>query len=172
MFVDKQELISIFKKEFEAWERLLGGLNTSQITSPSLHNGMSIKDTMAHLAAWQRRGVAQIEATLHNHAPNFPPWPVEVDEEETPDAVDRANAWILEANRDRPWADVHEEWRDGFLRFLELVRTIPESDLRSDGKLAWLAEFQPSEVLPRTYDMHHSEHRGLLEAWLRIHTAP
>ena len=169
MFIDKQELIAIFETEFEAWERVLAGLSTAQITSPSLPNGMSIKDTMAHLGAWQRRTIARLEAALHNHEPQFPQWPVELDEEESQDAVDRANAWILATNRDRPWADVHREWREGFLRFLELVRAIPKSDLRPGGKLAWMAEYQHSEVLAGAYDHHHSEHRGPLEAWLREH---
>jgi hypothetical protein len=170
MFVDKQELIAIFENEFEAWERLLAGLSTAQITNPFLPNRLSIKDTMAHLRAWQQRTIARLEAALHDHEPHFPQWPVELDEE-SQDAVDQANAWILATHRDRPWADVYQEWREGFLRFLELVRTIPESDLRPDGKLAWMAEYQHSELLAGSYDHHHSEHRGLLEVWLREHTA-
>jgi hypothetical protein len=171
MFVDKQKLMAIFEMEFEAWERLLAGLSTAQITNPSLPDGSSIKDTMAHLAAWQQRTSARLQAALHDHEPRFPQWPVELDEEESRDAVDRANAWILATHRDRPWADVHREWREGFLRFLQLVRAIPESDLRPDGKLAWMAEYQFSDVLAGAYDHHHSEHRGLLEAWRREHTA-
>lgn len=171
MFLNKQELTAIFEKEFEEWESLLAGLSLAQITTPSLPDGLSIKDTMAHLRAWQQRTIAQLEATLNDHSPRFPEWPATwlaaLDEEESSDAVDRVNAWILTTNHPRPWADIHQEWRDGFLRFLELVRLIPESDLRPDARLAWMAEYQPSDVLPGAYDHHHSEHRGLLTAWLR-----
>ena len=169
MFADKQELIAIFETEFEAWECLLAGLNVAQITETSLSDGLSIKDTMAHLTAWQQRTSARLEAALHDHEPRFPQWPVELDEEESPDAVDRANAWILATNRDRPWVDVYQEWRQGFLRFLDLVRVIPESALRPHEKLAWMADYQPSDLLADSYDHHHTEHRGLLVAWLRDH---
>src|SRR5688572_10575519 len=138
MFLNKQELTATFEKEFEEWERLLAGLSPAQITTTSLSDGLSIKDTMAHLGAWQQRTIAQLEATLHDHQPRFPEWPVALDEDESSDAVDRANAWILVSSRSRPWAEIHQEWREGFLRFLELVRLIPESDLRPDGKLAWM----------------------------------
>lgn len=172
MFVDKPELIAIFTAEFAAWESLLAGLSTAQITNPALPDGLSIKDTMAHLAAWQQRTIARLEAALHNHEPHFPQWPVALADEEASAVVDQANAWILATNRERPWAEIHREWREGFQRFLELVRAIPAADLRPEGKLAWMADYQPSDVLAGAYDHHHSEHRGLLEAWLRAHTHP
>jgi hypothetical protein len=67
MFVDKQELIRIFEKEFQAWERLLADLSTAHITSPSPPDGLSVKDTMAHLGAWQQRTIALLDAALQNH---------------------------------------------------------------------------------------------------------
>lgn len=171
MFIDKRELIAMHESEFETWERLLASLSTAQITNPSLPDGLSVKDTIAHLGAWQQRTIARLEAALHGHEPHFPQWPVALDEAESSDAVDRANAWILETQRDRPWTDVHQEWRKGFLHFLELVRAIPESDLRPEGKLAWVAEYQLLAGHAGSYDYHHAEHRRLLEAWLRNHTA-
>jgi hypothetical protein len=172
MFVDKRELVAMHEGELEAWERLLAGLSGAQMTSPRPPEGLSVKDTVAHLAAWQARTVARLAAALRGHAPQFPDWPVELDEEESREAVDRANAWIREANRGRPWADVHQGWHEGFLRFLELLRAVPEADLRPGAKLAWLAEYQPLEGYPGFYDFHHAEHRAQLEAQMRNQAAP
>ena len=172
MFVDKRELVAMHQGELEAWERLLAGLSTTQITNPLLPGVLSVKDTVAHLGAWQARTIARLEATVQGHEPRFPQWPVEVDEEESREAVDRANAWILAANRDRPWTAVHQQWRKGFLRFLELLRAVPEPDLRPGGKLAWLAEYQPLEGYPGFLDYHHAEHRAQLEAWVSDQAAP
>lgn len=166
MFVDKRELIAIFESEFEAWERLLTGLSLAQLMEPGLPGGLTVKDTMAHLGAWQQRTIAQLEAALHGHEPHFPPWPVALDEEESSDAVDRANAWILETHRHRPWSDIYREWREGFLRFLELVRAIPEADLLPGKELAWMAEYQLWDGLSGAYEHHHAEHRRQLEASL------
>jgi carboxymethylenebutenolidase len=171
MLVGKQELIDLHKREFDAWERILAGLSTWQITHPALPDSLSVKDTVAHLAAWQQRTIARLEAALHGHEPQFPHWPVALDEAESSDTVDHANAWILESQRNRPWTDVHQEWRTGFLHFLALLQEIPETDLRPDSKLAWLAEYQPLADHPDVYDYHHAEHRVLLESWLRSPTA-
>jgi hypothetical protein len=167
MFVDKPALLDMHEHEFETWERLLAGLSPTQITNSSLADGLSIKDTIAHLAAWQERTIARLEAALQGHEPHFPHWPVALDEAESSAAVDRANAWILETQRDRPWTDVHQAWRKGFLRFLDLLRAIPEADLRPQGKLAWMAEYYPLDGHAGSYDYHHAEHRVQLEAWLR-----
>ena len=171
MFLDKAEIIAMHEREFEAWERLLASLRIAQITDPLLPDGVSVKDTVAHLAAWQARTIAQLDAALHGHEPQFPEWPVELDAEESSDAVDQANAWIRETHRDQPWADVYQEWRKGFLHFLELLRAMPESDLRPGGKLAWLAEYQLLDGRAGSYDYHHAEHRGLLDAWISKHAA-
>jgi hypothetical protein len=172
MFIDKRELLAMHEGEFETWERLLAGLSTAQITHPALANGLSVKDTIAHLAAWQQRTIARLEAALQGHAPQFPQWPVALDEEESSEAVDRANAWILETQRHRTWADVHQQWQTGFLHFLELLRAIPEADLLPGGKLAWVAEYHPLDGHPGFYDYHHAEHRVQLETWLRNQADP
>jgi hypothetical protein len=135
--------------------------------NPILPDGLSVKDTVAHLAAWQARTIARLEAAVQGHPPQFPEWPVELDDEESPEAVDRANAWILAVNGDRPWADIYQAWRGGFGRFLDVLRAVPEAELKPGGKLAWLAEYQPLEDYPDFYDYHHAEHRAQLEAWLR-----
>lgn len=171
MFVEKQELIAMHQNEFEAWQRLLSSLSPGQTTNPLLPNGLSVKDTVAHLATWLERTIARLEAALDDHEPHFPQWPVELDEEESSEAVDRANKWILETHRHRPWTDVYQEWRKDYLRFLELLRALPESDLRPDGKLSWVVEYQPLKGYPGEYDYHHAEHRVELEDWIRKQAA-
>jgi len=103
MFVDKRQLIDMHESEFEKWERMLASLSPAQITDPSLADGLSVKNVIAHLKAWQARTIARLEGALQGHTPHFPQWPVELAEEESNDAVDRANAWILATQRDRPW---------------------------------------------------------------------
>jgi hypothetical protein len=72
MVVDKREMLVIHEREFEAWERLLARLSPAQLTDPSLPASLSVKDTMAHLGAWQGRTIARLKAALHGHEPRFP----------------------------------------------------------------------------------------------------
>src|SRR5262245_1301894 len=127
MIVDKREMLAIHEGEFEAWERLLARLSRAA-HRPIPTSRLSVKDTLAHLGAWQGRTIARLEAALHSHEPCFPTWPMEVSDEETSDEVDRANAWILETNRTLSWGAVEQGWRTGILRLLELLRSIPDAD--------------------------------------------
>jgi hypothetical protein len=172
MWMDKPQMLALHEAELAAWEQLLAGLDDEQRTGRPLPDGLTVKDTLAHLAAWQARTNARLEAALAGRQPVFPPWPVELDAAESAAAVDRANAWILAANRVRPWADVHQEWHQGFRRFLELLSAVPEDALRPGGRLAWLAEYEPLEGYPGFHDFHHAEHRAWLEAWLSDQTMP
>jgi hypothetical protein len=171
MILTKPELVALHENELAAWERTLAGLSPAQITDPWLPAGLSVKDIVAHLAAWQTRTVARLEGALQRRAPDFPAWPVALDDGESPATVDQANAWILETSRAQSWAEVRHGWRQGFGRFLERLRAVPETDLQPGGALAWLADYQPLEGFPGFLDFHHAEHRAELEASLRDQAA-
>jgi hypothetical protein len=160
---DKQQLMATLKQEFDRWEELVSGLNEEQLNTPQPTSTMSIKDVLAHLLAWQQRSIARLEAALHNKELEFPQWPIDLD----PDAddVDQINAWIYQTYHDRPWAEVHQLWRNGFLRFMELGEAIPEKDLFEVGKYHWLKEYSISMVLVWSYEHHHVEHLEPLLKW-------
>jgi hypothetical protein len=83
--------------------------------------------------------------------------------------LDQINAWIYETYREQPWSSVHHDWREGFLRFLELGEAIPEKELLEAGRYPWLEGHPLSLVLVSSYEHHHEEHLEPLLAWLRQH---
>jgi hypothetical protein len=108
----KRGLVSALQEEFDRWEKLLGALSDDQIVAHSLPAGLSIKDVVAHLWAWQQLSVARLDAALHNREPDFHLGPEGLD----PDAeenLELINAWIHETNLNRSWLDVHRDWRKG-----------------------------------------------------------
>jgi hypothetical protein len=82
--------------------------------------------------------------------------------------TDRINAWIYESHREQPWSQVHQNWRAGFLRFLELPESIPEKELLDGGRYPWLQGHSLALILVASYD-HHQEHLEKTYAWLREH---
>jgi hypothetical protein len=153
---DKKQILMMMRAEFERWETLLGGLSEAQITARQLAGGWSICDVMAHLRAWQQRSIARLEAAAQDRAPVYPDWPADLDPDLEEDAQ-RLNAWLYENNRDRPWADVHSEWRAGFLRLMELAESIPEADLLTVGRYDWWRDYALAYVLTASME-HHDEH--------------
>jgi hypothetical protein len=165
MMNDKTQIINMLREEFIRWEELLAGIDEEQITASNRIAKLSIKDIVAHLTAWQQTSVARMEAARHNRDPEFPKWPPELDPESEAD-LDQINAWIYEIHHEKPWSDIHREWRERYLRFLELGEAIPEKDLLDVGRYPWLKGYPLSAVLLGSYE-HHEEHLKPLLVLLR-----
>lgn len=152
----KTQLMTALREEFERWETRLAGLAEGQITAAPDEGGFSIKDTMAHLHAWQQISMARLEAALDHREPDYPAWLGGLD----PDAeehLETINMGVYQTFRDGSWVDVHQVWRDGFRRLLALAEAVPEEDLMEAGRYAWLADDPLSAVLVGTLE-HHEEH--------------
>jgi hypothetical protein len=163
---DKKQILEMLREEYDRWEDLLAGLSEAQITARQLPSGLSVKDVIAHLWAWQTRSVARTEAARQNREPVLPGWPENLDPN-SEDDLEPINAWIHETNRDKSWAGVYQDWRDGFRRFLESGEKIPEKDLLEPGKFPWLGGYPLAFILFSSYNHHHEEHLEPLLDWLR-----
>ena len=157
---DKGQILTRLQAEFSRWEELLGRLSEDQITIPFHPSSWSTKDVIAHLWAWQQRSIARLEAALHDSEPEFPNWPGDLDPEPAGEPH-QVNAWIYETYREEPWSSVHGNWREGFLRLLELGEAVSEEDVTEPGRYAWLEGLPLSFILQASCD-HHEEHRELL----------
>jgi hypothetical protein len=161
MTQNKEEVITMLWDEFQRWERMLARLTDEQITARALPAGLSIKDIVGHLHAWQVRSVARLEAAINHAEPAFELGPsgVNADNEEDLESI---NAWIHARYLGRPWQKVHRDWQMNFLELLDLAEAIPERDLLQAGKYDWLGDRTLADVLYGSYDHHHEEHYGPL----------
>lgn len=162
----KSQLLAALRQEFDRWEKLLGSLSEEQLVSRDLPAGLSIKDIVAHLMAWQQLSIARLEAAGDNRDPEYALGPAGLD----PDAdenIERINAWIHKTYMDVPWPQAYSKWREGFLRFLALADTLPEQALFQPARYWWLKDTPLSAVLVSSYDHHHEEHYQPLVQWLK-----
>jgi hypothetical protein len=159
---NKTQLMTALRQEFERWQSRLAGLAEGQITAAPDDGGFSIKDTMAHLHAWQQISIARLEAALHHREPDYPAWlgGLYPDAEEHLETI---NTGVYQTYRDWPWVDVHQVWRDGFRRLLELAEAMPEEILSEPGRYAWLEGYPLSAILLGSLE-HHQEHFDSLQA--------
>jgi hypothetical protein len=155
--------LTALRELFDQWETLLASLSETQITTPLLPSPWSTKDVIAHLWAWQQRSIARIEAALSNQAPELPNWLPGLDPD-AEGATDQINAWIFKTCQEQPWSKVHQDWREGFLRFLDSSTGITEKDLLDPSRYPWLEGRPLAFILLASYD-HHQEHYEKLLAW-------
>jgi hypothetical protein len=163
----KKQIILKLREEFNRWEELIAGLNEGQINLPLTPSTFSIKDTLAHLMAWQQVSIGRLTAARLGKEPVFPEWAVGIDPDT--EEADPINARIYELYRQQSWARVHQDWREGFIRFLKLSEDIPENDFADAKKYAWLNGYPLLAVLEGSFEHHHNDHLEPLLAWLREH---
>jgi hypothetical protein len=162
----KEDWLYQLQDEFDRWENLLAGLDEAYIVARQLPSGLSIKDVIAHLWAWQQLSIARLEAAIDDRAPTYQLHPNALDPD-VEENLERINAWIHESNENRSWEDVHVDWQKGYQLLLDLAAAIPAQDLMAEGKYAWLHGQPLVAVLDGSYDHHHNEHYGPLVQWLR-----
>jgi hypothetical protein len=163
----KDHILAALREQFHRWQDTLTSLSMEQVTTPLIPSQWSIKDNIAHLWAWQQRSIARLEAGLLNREPEFPTWPADLDPD-LEDDIDGINNWIYQTGREISWKDVNRNWKQGFVRFLELGEKLPEKDLLDSGKYSWMKGYPLVFTLLGSYD-HHREHLEELVAWLQEH---
>lgn len=157
-FSQQNALLIELRKEQAAWEALLDEIGEAHMTQPEVAGGWSIKDIVAHLTGWRRRSVRRFQALLH-HEPDFsPPWPPELRED------DEINAWMYEANRNRPLADVLSDSREVFQQLVETLDAISRDELQDLRRILGLEEDQVSGSM--FFAHFHQEHEPDMRAWL------
>jgi len=163
----KEHILRALREQFNHWEELLAGMSDEQIAAPLLPSDWSVKNDIAHLWAWQQISIARMEAARQDREPELPRWAAEL-QTNWEDNADQTNAWIYETYREQPWSKVHQDWMEGFLRFLKLGGEIPEKDLLDSGRYSWLDGHPLALILIASYD-HHQEHLEKLIIWLQEH---
>jgi hypothetical protein len=152
----KDHILAAVKEQFESWEDLLARLTEAEISAPIFELGRSIKDLIAHLWAWQQISIARMEGGLYNREPKLPAW-ITDSVENWEENVDHVNALIFETQRQKSWAEIHQNWETGFLHFIQLGSAIVERDLLDGDKYPWLKGYSLAFILVASYD-HHQEH--------------
>ena len=163
----KEHILAAMREQLDRWEKVMAHLSEVQIVAPNFDLEWSIKDVIAHLWAWQQVSIARVEAGIENREPAYPKWIVESIEDWEEDS-DRVNALTFERYHEKPWSEIHENWKRGFSHLLEVASDIPEPDLLDGDRYAWLHGHSLAAILIASYD-HHQEHYEKLARWLQEH---
>jgi hypothetical protein len=160
----KGHILTALREQFDSWEELLASLGEEQLTAPHFDFDWAVKDVIAHLWGWQQISIARMEAGVRDQEPQFPTWINELGDIWEEDA-NQTNARIYQNFHEQSWSIVHQNWREGFLRLLELGNKISERDLLNGDRYPWLKGYSLAFILVASYD-HHQEHFEKLLAWL------
>lgn len=154
--ITKSKLLIAIRAERKALEEVLAALTHDQMLQPSASGEWTVKDALAHISAWERRMLSWIGSHLRGEAPDVPlPWDVE-----------RMNAETYAQVKDRPLAEVLEEFRRSYREALTLAESLSEEQLQTAYTDTWPMGPLWLGVAANT-DWHYKEHRKDIEAWLK-----
>ena len=153
----KQQFLDALKTERSRWEDLLAQVGEDRMERGGVTGEWAVKDIIAHISAWEGRPIAWLNALRSESAPQPPLWPADQTEEQI-------NAWIFNANRHRPLAEVLAESRRSFAQVLAGVESAPDEALSK--RYAWLNRRTMLDALPGNTYEHYREHGELIRSWL------
>lgn len=132
---------------------IIDQLSHEQMTEATDEGGWSIKDHLAHIAEWQRRGLAAIEGR--------PPWEafgIERDQYERLD-IDGINEILYERNKDRPVEEVITDFRKTQEKVVLTLEQMNEDDLQREIPQEYSSKYRTiGELALSTFPGHDHEH--------------
>jgi len=125
---------------------------------PGVAGAWSIKDIVAHLAAWRRRTVGRLEAVAHGQPEPAHEWPADLHED------DEINAWFHARDRDKSVRETLAESRRVFAQLTSAIEKLPEDALDDPARFPWM---EGTAVTGATLFGHfHDEHEADMRAYL------
>lgn len=156
---DKAALLEVIRSERARFETLLAGLTEAQMVEPGVEADWSIKDLMAHIAAWERLAMDRIQAAQTGSALQYPLIAGD-------DFVDQFNAQVCQAHADQPLAEVQTEFRNAHQDFIRQIETLEESKLPQKLNFDWSGKLTFQVMISANTHWHYAEHAAAIEKWL------
>jgi hypothetical protein len=169
----KNELLERMRAGREEWDALIAQIPDSARTEPALPGGWSVKDLIAHVAAYENWTAAQIRAANEGRTPTnselygsdeTPGHPEEWDigedvvNQTEPDIVDRQNARIYAQYKETPLAEVMTFSSQAFADLMAAVEAVSEEDVTRTGAQAWTEDATLLEIIPGQCYAHYEHH--------------
>lgn len=130
-YIDKQATIDRFKNEHDRLKELVISLPEEQVLSQKVLGDWTIKDIIAHLAAWNWEAIDEVDRVLQNEAT----WPARYEGKLGEDEFNRKE---VEKRKGKPWDEVINEWDDSFWTQIKRMEKItPEEWRHQSGNQMW-----------------------------------
>lgn len=142
-----EAIIDKIESGFANVVRLYRSVPVTAVEETSLPNGWSVKDVIAHLAAWEWRCASLLRESHKTNAPL----------KAEPD-VEALNREIHQERQDWGWEEVEYDFRAAHRALLEAIRELPQERL--------IDPFVQEAIAGETWE-HYAEHLPELQHWHR-----
>ena len=157
----REEALAAFDAARREHQHFLASIPRERMTEPGATGPWSVKDVIAHVAAWRGRTLDRLEAAAAGRPEPPPPWPPGLEED------DAINEWFYEQHRDDPLDAVLARWNTSFDRLLAAFMALPDEVVYDPAYFLWLEGHSLVEAVHSGFLGHfREEHEPVLRAWL------
>lgn len=157
---DKAELLQRLQEKRVDFDNLIATVPQITVEEPNLPNNWSVKDLLAHVAAYERWMAGNIQAVNEGRSPtkeDLYDEGVELDSGD-PFDLDTLNASIYAHFQDKPWPEIRTFAGDAYARLVDAISNAPEEDFDREGLHPWLDNGSLLTRLPELTYGHYQEH--------------
>lgn len=145
MEITAEAIIEKIESRYNEIVRFYRSVPVTNLVEPTLPNGWSVKDMLAHIAAWEWRCAFLLDEVHDTDAPL----------KANPD-VDALNRETYEERHEWSWEEVESDFRDAHQTLLKSIRQLPPQRLKDTIIQKSIAE--------NTWQ-HYEEHLRDLQRW-------
>lgn len=162
--MSKAELLERMAAAHEALEQRLSELDEGQMIDIDVYDGLTIKDVLAHIAAWMRLEIDWIEATRRGDTPTLLAPGYELGDGDSEAVINRLNAYFYRTHQTEPLADIRAEFQASYGALLALVQSMPETELTDPHRFPWYRGRPVWRSIALNTYRHYQEHIDLVDA--------
>lgn len=159
----KTQLLADIKSEHQRLENYLELLKDDEMLTAGVVGSWSVKDLLAHLTAWEQLFLSWYRAGLTNASVR--PSPVGMGRT----AIDEINQRVYADNRDKPLAQVLEDFRQSYQQTLAEVESIPEEDIFGQQRFVWTGKHTLADYVTGNTCNHYRWAKDKIRQWLLAH---
>ena len=157
----KAQLLKDIHTERRRLEKTLATLGAAQMVREGAVGTWSVKDVLAHLAAWEKLFLAWYQAGLQGSDPVT--LPVGMGKR----AIDALNQQIYTQNQGRGLQEVLAEFQASYRQILAVIEGIPESDMFDRRRFNWTGELALVDYIAGNTCNHYAWARLQISKWLK-----
>lgn len=164
--MNKQTLLNEIERAHQDMTRWLAALSDDEKTAPILNEGWSVKDSLAHLIAWEKMTLDWLARSLQGEQVKRFVEGFQYDTEAEREAVmEKLNTHLYEQNKNRPLPEVMQDFRATHRAIFDFVAQMNENDIFDPNRFAWRNGSPAFDMLAGNTYEHYDEHRQwILEA--------
>lgn len=157
---NKAELLQRLQEKRVDFDNLIATVPAATAEEPNLPNGWSVKDLLAHVAAYERWMAGSIQAVTEDRTPTTAELydaGEELDSGE-PFDLDTLNASIYEHFQGKSWPEIRAFAGEAYAALVEAIGNAPDADFDREGLHPWLDNGSLLSRLPELTYGHYTDH--------------